>query len=122
MNPDGGRPREIHAQFAAQFEGFGIEIVDHFHVVGEKPDWGENDLGLAAGVQFADVLQYVGFEPRLRRRSAAALINESSVAPNLLRDELAGFLQLREVWAAARRADRREARPARRGCDRTWRE
>ena len=47
MHAHGRRARQVDSQFAAQLGGLGIQIVDHFHMVGEKSDGREHDVGNA---------------------------------------------------------------------------
>ena len=54
--------------------GFGVEIVDDFHMIGDKSDGSDDDF--AARRQFLEVLADIGSDPRLRRRSAAALVDQ----------------------------------------------
>src|SRR6202000_1094311 len=57
MYADGGTAHRVDSELSAQFGGFGIEIVDHFHMVGEEADGREDQVvALARGMQDTNTL------------------------------------------------------------------
>ena len=72
MNADGRSPNHVEAAFFGDGAGFSIEVVEHFHVIGNKSDrhYDRGDAGLQTPQYIADV----GLQPRLPRRTTAALI------------------------------------------------
>ena len=57
--------------------GFDVEVVEHFEVVGDEADGDEQQaIEVAGSVQLIDAVAHVGFEPRLLRGTAAALVDE----------------------------------------------
>ena len=43
MGPGGGRARERQAQLSGRLRGFGVEVEDHLHVVGDEADGHDHD-------------------------------------------------------------------------------
>jgi hypothetical protein len=93
MHPNRGGADQIHAALAGDVLRFGVEIVDHLHVVGHETDGHDHYVG--AAIHFAKHVANVGLEPRLAGRSTAALINQAPIAnAQTLGDQPARFVKL----------------------------
>ena len=66
----------VDAQLVAESCDLHVEVVDDFQVLRQETDRRDDDVLDALGSQVADAIVDVGFEPRLRRRPAAALENQ----------------------------------------------
>ena len=76
MGADGARPHHAHAEFIADRTGFGIEIVDDFHVIGKKADGGDDRVA----PDFPQIIADIRAKPGLGGGPAAALIDQLPVA------------------------------------------
>ena len=65
MHPNRGGAHHVDAAFTGDVLGFGVQIVDHFHVIGYKTDRHDNYVG--AAIHFAHHVANVGLEPGLAR-------------------------------------------------------
>ena len=76
MRADGAGADEIHAQRLGSLFCFRVEVVQHFHMIGDESDRDDDDVFGTLRGQLAKMIVDVGFEPGLRWRAAAALIDE----------------------------------------------
>ena len=65
-----------HVQRIGEAAGFGVEIVQDLHVIGNEAEWSNDDILYALAVETLQVVEDVRFKPRLSRRPAAALKDE----------------------------------------------
>ena len=71
-----GGPGEGQAQRVGALRGLDVQVVPDLHVVGDEPDR-DHHHGLRAGLsQVTQVITDIGFQPRLRRRTAPALVGQ----------------------------------------------
>ena len=74
-----GCANQVQAEFACQSRRLDIQVIQHFHVIGYKPERRNQNVRHAFTVQAPQMIQNVGAEPRLVRRSAAALKDQIPV-------------------------------------------
>ncbi len=99
MGFDGSGADHSNAELIADGAGFGVEVVQDFHVIGEEAYGDEDGVGWILFEEIADV----GFEPGLRGRAGAALIDELPlVTADGFRDVGAGLFKLLDVGAGVR--------------------
>ena len=77
MATDDGRADHRHVQVLAEPGNLHVEIVDHFHVLGEESDRRHDDVA-AAGIaaKGGQAVTDVGFQPGLFGGTAAALVDQ----------------------------------------------
>ena len=63
MNAHRAGPQHVHATFVGDGLRFDVEIVDHFHVIGDEADGHYDYVGSA--LQPAQYVRDVGLEPGL---------------------------------------------------------
>ena len=73
----GSGAHHVEADCLTVLACFGVQIVEHFHVVRYEAYGSNNNVGNSFGLQVREMLQDVRFEPRLGRRPAAALVNQT---------------------------------------------
>jgi hypothetical protein len=73
VNADRRGADHLYSPGITDLAGFRIEIVEHFHVIGDETDRYDHDIG--AGIHFAQHISDVGLQPRLAGGAAAALIH-----------------------------------------------
>ena len=44
MCTGGRRANQVHPKLVSKVAGFRVEIVEHFHVIGDKPEWRDDDV------------------------------------------------------------------------------
>ncbi len=76
-----------------------IEVVEHFHVIGDEADRSNDDCARKVLLfYFAKVVEDIGFEPGLSGRSAAALVDKCVVRDSdARRDQPTNLFQLRNI-------------------------
>ena len=80
MRADCFRTYHAEPEFVAQLAGFCIEIEQDLHVVGNKTDRHDDDVGeLVAFTSDLQIVAHVGFQPRLRGWPAAALVDQNAI-------------------------------------------
>jgi len=100
VSAHGGGSHHLHSQFVAQVERLGVEIVKHFHVVADEADGRDDEFAGTGGVALPDVVEDIGFEPRLRWRATAALPHQLVVfGVERGGDVRAGLVELLDVRA-----------------------
>ena len=101
MRAGGRRANKVHSHLLRELLGFDVEIVNHLHVIRNKTDRRDNDIPHA--FQLFKVVANIWTEPWLRRRTAAALINNFPVLDaECLGDQSPRFLELDCVVALCR--------------------
>src|SRR5436853_7940282 len=101
MAADGAHADKIESKFATTVGGFGIEVEQDLHVIGDEADGNDGDVPSTARFELGQIIAHVGLKPRLSRRATAALIDELPIAPTYaLRDEPAGLGELELVVTA----------------------
>ena len=99
MEADGGSSDELDAEFFRLGGSFFVQIVEDFHVIGDKAD-GLDDHALYVGlrVKLFDAVANIGLEPGLLRRSGTALIDQFPIpVTDGLADQSGGFSELQFV-------------------------
>src|SRR5687767_12178979 len=92
------RANKIDTQLLRELPRLDVEIVNDLHVIGNKTNRRDNDIRQSLTVKLSQVVAYVRTEPRLRRRSAATLINDLPVVvPKLFGNQTCRFVELRSV-------------------------
>ena len=67
MHSDCSRANHLETQFITQRPGFGVEVVKHFHVIGDETDGHDDSAGGAPPVRFTQIVADIGFQPGLCR-------------------------------------------------------
>ena len=86
------------AEFLRESASFGIKIIEDFHMVRDEADGRDDHIPRARRVGLPQALADVRAEPRLRWRTAAALVDQAAICSSgPFRNQAAGFPQLRFV-------------------------
>src|SRR6185503_4044163 len=100
MRSGGRGAYEFHPQSACELLRFDIEIVNDLHVVRNKTNRRDDDVPNALIVKLFQMVANVGTEPRLRRRTTAALVDNLPVLNiQRLRNQPCGFVELSGIVA-----------------------
>ena len=73
MRAYGGNSDHADPEFLTGVFGFGVEIEENFHVIADEAEWNDGDVGDTFSGELFDAIAHIGLEPRLLRRTAAAL-------------------------------------------------
>src|SRR5271157_4216898 len=80
MRTHGPRANHRQAQLLAEVHRLHVEIIENFHVVGEKPDRMDDQGRCSPILQVPEVIENVGLEPGVLRPAASALIYQGPAA------------------------------------------
>ena len=77
VRADGRGANQVEAEVSRGLPRLGVEVVEHLHVVGDEADRRDYHVSRALRLQSPQVVEDVGFEPRLRGRPRTALEGEA---------------------------------------------
>ena len=95
---------ELNADLFGQLGGFEIEVVEDLHVITEKSEREEDDCFYSRRFELAEMIENVGFEPRVLGTATAALVNQRVAFRGNFQaftEESCGFGKLMDVIAAS---------------------
>ena len=87
--------------------GLDVEVIEHLDMVANETDGRDDDIFATFGGQFSNSVADVGFEPRIGRFAAAALIGERPAAvAQLISNQTSAGLKLLHVRRLRGHGDR----------------
>jgi len=98
---------EIYAQVGRDPFRFDVQIIQNLHMIADKPDGRDDDCPFTVASQLPNDVADVGFEPRIGRVAAAALVRQqpARVVQSIGDQACAGF-ELPNVWRSRRHRGR----------------